>query len=148
MRKVISLLFVFALFTTTLQAQVRKIPSEVTTAFEKQYPSAQNVEYKDILTGIHVEFVLDSLKMVAKYSNKGEWKETEKEWSFDKLTPEVQDGFDKSKYANEWKVKDATIILLPGNAEHYRLKIEKNDLQKKYLFFSDKGRLIRESMTI
>ncbi|MFL5808174.1 MAG: PepSY-like domain-containing protein [Flavisolibacter sp.] len=148
MRKVISLLFVFAFFLNTLDAQVRKIPSEVTTAFEKQYPSAREVEYKDILTGVHVEFVLDSLKMIAKYTNKGEWKETEKEWSFDKLLPDVQEGFQKSKYANEWKVKDASIISLPGNAEHYRLKIEKSDLQKKYLYFSNKGQLIREAMTI
>jgi hypothetical protein len=148
MIKTISLLVSLALFATTLNAQIRKIPAEVTAAFEKQYPAAQKVEYKDILTSVHVEFMLDSTKMIAKYNNKGEWKETEKESSYDKLDPEVQDGFRKSKYANEWEVKDASIILLPGNAEHYRLKIEKNDVQKKYLFFSDKGQLIREALTI
>ena len=129
-------------------AQIRKIPSSITTSFETQYPGAQEVEYKDILTSYHVVFTLDSLKMIAKYNNKGEWKETEQEWSFDKLQPEVQDGFQKSKYTDEWKVKETSIIILPGNAQHYRIKVEKNDLQKKYLFFSDKGRLIRESLTI
>ena len=129
-------------------AQIRKIPSAITSSFEAQYPTAQEVEYKDILTSYHVIFTLDSLKMIAKYNNRGEWKETEKEWSFEKLSPEVQDGFQKSKYADEWEVKETSIIILPGNAQHYRIKVEKNDLQKKYLFFSDKGRLIRESLTI
>jgi uncharacterized protein (DUF952 family) len=85
--------------------------------------------------------------MIAKYNNKGEWKETEKEWSFEKLQPEVQDGFQKSKYSDEWQVKETAVILLPNNAQHYRIKVEKNDLQKKYLFFSDKGKLIRDSIS-
>lgn len=146
MRNYFSLLVVVMIFNVSF-AQVRKIPSSITTSFEGQYPAAQDVEYKDILTSYHVIFTLDSLKMIAKYNNKGEWKETEKEWSYDKLDAEVQDGFQKSKYADEWEVKETSIILLPGDARHYRIKVEKNDLQKKYLFFSDKGRLIRESLT-
>jgi hypothetical protein len=30
----------------------------------------------------------------------------------------------------------------------YRLKVEKNDLQKKYLFFDKNGRLLKDSITI
>ena len=141
-------LFVAVMIVNLSFAQIRKIPSSITNSFEAQYPGAEEVEYKDILTSYHVIFTLDSLKMIAKYNNKGEWKETEKQWSFEKLSPEVQDGFHKSKYADEWQVKETSIIILPGNAQHYRIKVEKNDLQKKYLFFSDKGRLIRESLTI
>ncbi|MGZ5190380.1 MAG: PepSY-like domain-containing protein [Flavisolibacter sp.] len=141
-------LFVAVMIVNVSLAQMRKVPSSITTLFEAQYPTAQEVEYKDILTSYHVVFLLDGLKMIAKYNNKGEWKETEKEWSFENLSPEIQDGFQKSKYANEWEVKETSIIILPGNAQHYRIKVEKNDLQKKYLFFSDKGRLIRESLTI
>ena len=115
MKKYFNLL-VAVMIVSTGFAQIRKIPSSITTSFETQYPGAQEVEYKDILTSYHVVFTLDSLKMIAKYNNKGEWKETEQEWSFDKLQPEVQDGFQKSKYTDEWKVKETSIIILPGNA--------------------------------
>ena len=37
------------------------------------------------------------------------WKETEKDWSFEQLSDEVKDGFNKSKYA-EWKVIDTKMV--------------------------------------
>jgi hypothetical protein len=37
---------------------------------------------------------------------------------------------------------------LPNNEVRYRIKVEKNDVQKKYLFFDRNGRLIRDSLTI
>src|SRR5215216_2369909 len=107
MKKVVSIVVAITVFVFSAVAQIRKTPALVTAAFEKQYPTAQDVEYKDLLASIHVHFVLDSIKMIARYNSKGEWKETEKEWSFDKFAPEVQDGFQKSKYADEWKVKEA-----------------------------------------
>lgn len=148
MRKLVLLFFSLMFFALASFSQIRKIPSSITGSFEKQYPTAQGVEYKDILTSIHVHFIADSLKMIAKYNNKGEWKETEKEWNYDKLAPEVQDGFQKSKYADEWEVTETSVIYLPGGAEHYRIKVEKNDVQKKYLIYNNKGRLIREALTI
>ena len=148
MRKVIILGITSVLFSVGLSAQIRKIPASVTNAFEQKYPLARDVEFKDVLSSIHIHFVLDSEVMVAKYSNNGEWKETEKEWSYDKLSAEVQDGFQKSKYVDEWKVKETAIIYLPGGSEQYRLKVEKNDVQKKYLYFDKKGRLLRDALTI
>lgn len=148
MKKITSLFAFLVILSVTSFAQVRKIPAAVTTAFEKQYPTARDVEYRDMLASIHVHFVQDSAKMTAKYSAKGEWKETEKEWSFEQLPSEVQDGFHKSKYADEWKVTETAIIYSPGGLVTYRLKVEKNDLQKKYLFFNQKGRLLRDSLTI
>ena len=147
MRKVI-ILGISVLFSVGLSAQIRKIPASVTNAFEQKYPLARDVEFKDVLSSIHIHFVLDSEVMVAKYSNNGEWKETEKEWSYNKLSSEVQDGFQKSKYVDEWKVKETAIIYLPGGSEQYRLKVEKNDVQKKYLYFDKKGRLLRDALTL
>lgn len=147
MRKSVSLFLVLFALVFTASAQLRKIPSEVTDAFQAKYPSARNVEYADMLATIHVHFILDSARMVAKYNPNGLWKETEKEWSFDRLVKEVQEGFEKSKYATDWKIKEATIIYLP-DGEQYRVKVEKNNLKKKYLFFDKKGRLLRDSLTI
>ena len=128
-------------------AQLREIPKEVKQAFESQYPTAQKVEYRDNLIDVHVVFYMDSTRMVAEYTNKGVWKETEKAFSYDKVNQEIKDGFAKSKYA-EWPVTEATIVEMPSNEERIRIKVEKGELTKRYLFFNKQGRLIRDSMTL
>ena len=120
----------------------------VTNAFEKQYPHASKVQYEDNILNVQVHFVSDSGKMTAKYNSDGEWKETERAWDYDGLSKDVKTGFEKSKYAVDWKVKETTILYLPRQEIRYRLKVEKSDLQKKYLFFDKSGRLLRESLTI
>lgn len=147
MRKVFVLLTVL-FFGLSSFSQVRKIPSAVTDAFAKQYPNASQVEYEDNLINVQVHFVMDSAKMTAKYNSDGEWKETEKQWNYDSLPADVKLGFEKSKYSVDWKVKETAVIYLPRNEMRYRVKVEKNDLQKKYLFFDKNGRLIRDSLTI
>lgn len=147
MRKVF-ILSLALIFAVSSFAQIRKTPAAVSSAFEKQYPNATKVQYEDNLINVQVHFVLDSAKMVAKYNGDGEWKETEKEFSYDSLPAEVKSGFDKSKYSVEWKVKETSIIYLPSGEMQYRVKVQKNDLQKKYLFFDKSGRLLRDSVTI
>lgn len=129
-------------------AQIRKIPPAVTNAFSKQYPGAHDVAYKDNLLNVQVNFVLDSAEMIAKYSSDGEWKETDKISTYNDLPTEVKDGFQKSKYATGWKATETTIVYLPHNEIRYRLKVEKNDVQKKYLFFNKNGKLLRDALTI
>jgi hypothetical protein len=148
MKKSISLFFAGLVFSIASFGQIRKIPAAVTDAFSKKYPMAKDVEYEDNLVNIQVHFVLDSAKMTARYNADGEWKETEKEWSYDSLPPEVKDGFQKSKYTSDWKVTATSVIYMPGGDERYRLKVEKNEVQRKYLFFDKNGRLIRDSLTI
>lgn len=135
-------------FAVSSFAQIRKTPAAVSAAFEKQYPNASKVQYEDNLINVQVHFVQDSGKMIAKYNSDGEWKETEREFTYESLPADVKTGFEKSKYSVEWKVKDVAILYMPRNEVRYRVKVEKNDLQKKYLFFDKSGRLIRDSVTI
>lgn len=144
----IFILFVALVLAFSSFAQIRRTPAAVTDAFEKQYPNASKVQYEDNLINVQVHFVTDSGKMTAKYNSDGEWKETEKELNYDLLPKDVKTGFEKSKYSVDWKVTETVIIYMPRNEIRYRLKVEKNDLQKKYLFFDKNGRLIRDSLTI
>ena len=147
MRKVF-ILSLALIFAVSSFAQIRKTPAAVSTAFEKQYPKATKVQYEDNLVNVQVHFLLDSNKMIAKYNGDGEWKETEKEFNYDSLSADVKNGFEKSKYSVEWKVKETSVIYLPSGEVQYRVKVQKNDLQKKYLFFDKTGRLLRDSVTI
>jgi hypothetical protein len=96
---------------------------------------------------VDVSFIQDGESMIASYTNKGLWKETQKEWSFDKLPDEVKIGFEKSKYADR-DVTETIVLYLPGDIIQYRVRTKKNDVEKKYLYFNPKGRLLRESVTL
>ena len=140
-------MLLLTLGVTLTFAQVREIPKAVEETFTGQYPGATNIDYKDQLVRVDVSFNLDGDKKVASYTNKGVWKETWTDWTYDKLPVEVQDGFKKSKYADR-EVEDVIVISLPGGGEQYRLRAKKNDVQKTYLYFNPKGRLLRTSVTI
>jgi hypothetical protein len=137
----------FILISCFSFAQVREIPESVKETFTSQYPNAENVKYEDNLVSVQVHFEVKGEHMVASYTNKGRWKETEKDWSYDQLPDAVKDGFQKSKYA-DWKVTDTKVIYRPGGSDRYRIKVEKNDIQKKYVYFNKTGRLVEDSITL
>ena len=128
-------------------SQVTKIPETAKENFARQYPAAKNVFWDNEVINVNVRFELDGELMNAEYNNKGIWKKTERKWAYDKLPESVRDGFNKSKYADRG-VSETVIVYLPGDVEQYRLKVEKNDLQKKYLFFNKEGRLVRDAITL
>ena len=132
----------------SVSAQIRQVPQPVQDSFTARYPHADSVDYVDNLLNVHVHFMENGEHMKAIFSNKGEWRQTEKTVDFEKLNADVQDGFEKSKYSSEWKVREAAVVYLADGSQEFRLKIGKNDLQKKYLFFNKNGRLLRETMTI
>jgi Putative beta-lactamase-inhibitor-like, PepSY-like len=134
-------------FASSSFSQIRKIPKIVEETFAQQYNGAANVDFKDQLVRVDVSFEMNGEKMIASYTNKGVWKETEKEWTFDKLSQEVKDGFQKSKYADR-EVEETTVLYLPGGSEQYRVKARKSGVQKKFLFFNTKGRLLRTAVTL
>lgn len=145
------LLIVIAVFISGINAsfaQLREVPQPVKEAFVAQYPDAESPEYVDKVVQVQVHFGQEGNKKTATYNNKGMWRETEQDWAFDRLSEAVKDGFSKSKYSgDEWDIVETKIITRPGNKELYRIKVQKNEVQKKYLFFNAKGRLETESLT-
>jgi hypothetical protein len=129
------------------QAQVTSIPEQAKENFFKQYPDAKNVQWENDLVNVNVRFEQDSNKMNAEYNNKGIWKRTLKDWTYDKLSEDVKDGFKKSKYAGK-QVLDVKVLYLPGYVIQYRIKVEKNNVENKFLFFNTEGRLIRTTVAI
>ena len=141
------LLLGLCIYTITGFSQIREVPSIVTESFKEQYPDVEEYEVKDMMVKVVFYFKKDNENMTATYNNKGIWKGTEKEWEYDKLPSSVKDGFDKSMYADR-KVEETAILYLPGDAEQYRLKVKRNDFEKKYIYFNKSGRLLRESITL
>ncbi len=147
--KAIRLIAILAIsfFSMQATAQVTSIPEQAKKNFAAQYPGAEQVEWDNDLINVNVRFVLNGENMNAEYSNKGIWKNTLKDWFFEQLPAEVKDGFKKSKYADR-EVSEVKLVYLPGDVQQFRIKAEKNDLQKKYLYFNLEGRLIRDANTL
>ena len=145
--RIATLALCLSLITSAGFAQITSVPEQAKENFAKQYPAATGVKWSNDIVNVNVEFDLDGQHMNAEYSNKGIWKSTQKEWSYDKLTDAVKDGFKKSKYADR-EVADVKVIYLPGDVVQYMLKVEKNDLQKKFLYFNEKGRVLRSAVTL
>src|SRR4051812_11629184 len=129
------------------QAQIRKVPSEVTDSFAGRYPHAQKVSWKDNLTNFEAQFILNSYEMSADFYSKGEWQNSEKKIKFEELPAAVQDGFSKSKYS-DWEKLSVEEIEKNGEQLQYRIYVKKSTIEKKYLFFDVNGKLLRDAIKI
>ncbi|MCC6287557.1 MAG: PepSY-like domain-containing protein [Chitinophagaceae bacterium] len=131
----------------TANAQVRKIPAEVTNAFSEKYADAKNVEWKDKLSAFAATFELNGDKLEARFNKKGEWQGTEKELSIDDLPAAVKDGFSKSKYT-DWETKAVYEVELPDDKKEYKIHVAKSSVQKKILLFDAEGKLLKDNLTL
>jgi hypothetical protein len=147
MKRVYSIMAILLLIAVTSFSQIRKIPQVVKENFARQYPSATNVNWDDDLTNVNVSFSLNGEQMNAEYSNKGVWRHTEQQAVYENLPEQVKDGFKKSKYADR-TIKEVDVLYYPKDKTEYRIKTEKNAVEKKYVYFNKDGKLVRESLTI
>jgi hypothetical protein len=143
------ILFVIAGLLTSqkLQAQLREIPAAVKSAFSQQYPDAQQVNYEDKLIYVLVHFKQSDSASTAKYNSKGIWQWTETAIPLTALPQAVQQGFNKSKYA-DWQVDHVYTVDLPGNLLRYKLQVEESTIVKRNLYFTQNGRLLSDNLTI
>jgi hypothetical protein len=147
MKSLLTLLLTVCLFTIESSAQLRKIPSSVTEALKVQYPNATSIEWSDKLTGYAATFNDSSTKLIAYYSNDAKWEKTEEAMEFDSLPEAVKTAKDKSKYS-EWDTGIIEKIILPEDKIQYRVQVEKSDFQKKNLYFTPDGKLLKDKMTL
>ena len=144
----LKLTLLFSLFTAfILQAQIRKIPADVTDAFKARYPHAERVSWKDEFSSFEAEFVLNNYEMCAHFSSNGDWLRSERKIRYDELPGSVKNGFEKSRYTS-WEKGSVYEISKSTEALQYRIFVKKSGVQKKYLFFDANGKLNRESLTL
>lgn len=138
----------FVMAAIHANAQIRKIPAPVTTAFTAKYPDATHLEWKDNITNFQATFTSsDNTKCEAKFDSKGKWKSTEQEITETSLPSAIRDGFAKSKFAS-WKVKDTYILHYPDKAIQYHIVVAKSDIDKKHLLFNSHGKMLKDNFTL
>jgi hypothetical protein len=124
-------------------AQVRNIPATVTDAFKQKFPSAASVSWKDKLTNFEASFKMGNRSYTASFNKDGALKRTEKIISYDELPADVKAGFSKSKYAG-WKKGTIAEVSETDDGFRYRIFVEKNKVQKKFIYFNSEGQLVKE----
>jgi hypothetical protein len=139
--------FLFISVAVFANAQLRKIPADVTDAFASRYPHATRVEWKDKLQYFEATFQLNNSTITADFSSKGEWEGSERIVGFDDLPDEVKDGFQKSKYSN-WQKNSTYEAQQLGKPLQYRINVQKSGVQKKNLYFDTNGKLLKEAITL
>jgi Putative beta-lactamase-inhibitor-like, PepSY-like len=147
MKRILLIAFGAILLAGTASAQLRKIPSEVTEAFKAKYPTATNVSWKDKVTVFEADFKLGDDNYEARFNNKGEWQQSEKNITESDLPSSVTEGLGKSKYT-DWEIKSVDKLMLKDETTQYRLLVKRGTLEKKYLFFDADGKLLRDTLTL
>lgn len=129
------------------KGQIKDVPELVKNAFTQQYPKAERANYENRLVFVLVHFSQGDSTSTAKYTSKGIWQWTETPVPFSSLPEPVQDGFNKSKYLG-WVVDHSFLVDLPGGTSRYKLQVEKSAIQKRNLFFNNRGRMISDNITM
>lgn len=146
MKQVITV-FIAAFITLSATAQFRNIPAAVTTAFQQKYPAATNVTWEDRVSNFQAKFIQDNVMYEARFDKNGTWQETEKNMSFDELPEGIKSAFRSSKF-RDYTIRTVAHIERSNGSKEYRLFIRDNVVQRKYLYYSEDGKLLKEDTKI
>lgn len=138
---------VLLLVMLSAKSQFRKIPGDVTDSFKVKYENASGVSWKDRLSSFQADFTMGDKEMKALFTSKGEWIKSETTNTYNSLSPDVKDGFKKSKYA-DLDVLEVTQIDDKDDQIQYRIVVKKNDFNKRSLIFSKVGQLISDNASL
>lgn len=133
------MIIVFSLFACN---QV-KTPKEVTDAFNKQFASAENVQWdQEEENEWEAEFMMDGKEMTACFDNSGKWLETETEISIDNLPQAVTDSL-KLKFEG-FSIEEAENIEKP-DFKGFEIVLEKEDEELEVLITAS-GEIISKNV--
>jgi hypothetical protein len=133
--------------TITGFSQSAKVPKVIQDSFTRRYPTATDVKWENEMLYYSVRFKIDDTKMIAEYEGKGVWRNSRKDWTYEKLPTVILDAFKKTKYA-EWPVNEVKIVSTPKDPELYRLTVGRDEFNRRNLYFNKTGRLVKDSFTL
>ncbi|HEX6916414.1 MAG TPA: PepSY-like domain-containing protein [Chitinophagaceae bacterium] len=142
MKKILLILMLGCFLGVSAHAQLRDIPAAVTNAFHDKFPGATDVSWKDHGTNFQAEFKMNGTDYEADFNKKGMLKRTEKTISYEALPDAVKTAFTASKYSS-WERGSVAEVSDHDHALRYRIFVEKNTIQKKFIYFDKNGKLVK-----
>jgi hypothetical protein len=146
MKKLICLLMAaaFLVVAKPTKAQFRDIPAAVTSAMKEKYPNATEISWDDKVSYFQAKFLLDGKRQEARFKKDGTWEVTEKAILFDEMPSAVQEAFNASEY-KKWTLRTVAALENSQGGKEYRVYVRNNTVQRKYLYYGEDGKLLRES---
>lgn len=141
------MLAVVVLTSNNLSAQFRDIPASVTNAFKEKYPEAKDISWEDRVTAFQAKFNMNDANYEARFNKDGNWLETEKHILMDELPSAVRESFQSSKFS-DWSDPSAAMIQKGNGGTEYRIFVTNNTVKRKYLYFSEDGKLLKEAFKL
>lgn len=129
------------------QAQFRKIPLEVTDAFEKKYPQAAEVSWSSRMNCFQAAFSLYGIAFTADFTPMGGWQQSAQDMLADKLPRAVKKGLLKTRFS-DWEITKAAFIVSNSDSITYRIFVSRSGIQSRYLFFTPEGDLQKEALSL
>lgn len=127
-------------------AQVVNIPETSKKDFEIRYPEANSIEWTNGLAKYTVRFTVDNATYKAHYYVNGSWHYTEKFMEREELPKPVIDSYEKSRIA-DWEFISGAYVENKFNEKGYRIEAKKG-IEKKFIYFDEKGKELRSAMGI
>ena len=127
-------------------AQVVNIPETSKKDFEIRYPEANSIEWTNGLAKYTVRFTLDNATYKAHYYVNGSWHYTEKFIEREELPKPVIESYEKSRIA-DWEFISGAYVENKFNEKGYRIEA-KRGIEKKFIYFDEKGKELRSAMGI
>ncbi len=137
------LLVGFNLVSILSLGQSRPTPVEVTNTFNKMFPNASDLQWKDKIINFSAFFNIKGSKCEAKFTPAGSWISTEEVIQWDSLPRLVTDSLKSCKYG-DWKGTSAYILQESNGTTQYHVVVTKSDMGRKILFFNASGQLLAD----
>ncbi len=118
--------FLLTLFTLLISVSCggqSKIPKTVLDKFEKQYPSARQVEWEAEVATYEVEFVIDRKEYKSYYAYDSEWIQTSCELLLPDVPQSVMKVFNESKYSGSI-IEEIKLYTFPNKLSEYVFEVE------------------------
>ncbi len=123
--------------------QAGPTPSAVISNFNKMFPDASDVQWRDKIINFAAFFKVKGVQCEAKFAPTGSWISTEEAIQWDSLPPIVMDSLKSCKYA-DWKGTSAYILRFSGGMTQYHVVVTKSEMGRKILFFNPNGQLLAD----
>ena len=128
----IALMLASGLFAQNDNKQTKEVPAVVKTAFAKQFPGAEDVDWEKEGNDYEAEFELNKVETSATFTADGHWKETETEIAVSALPANAQE-YLKAKYS-EYTVKEAAKIVDNKNVVTYEAELKRKGESMDVIF--------------
>lgn len=135
-----SLMFGFGIKS---HAQSDSIPVVIADIFYMQYPYATDAVAKEKKNVIAVDFKMKGENYHAYYKD-GNWRYTLMDYAFERLSKKVQQSFKESKYGGI-EIGETKVVYFSGGYEEYRIKLKGGNINNKYVYLSESGKIVRPS---